>query len=400
VVSLRVFPNWVCKIAMRLRNVLTQTFRIFLHRRDLTYARLKKSSFYLGLNPRNCYKASISSDELSAYMTNVSTKISQIPLSRTITNLLAHATTSDGVSHLVFELSPDPEDENRRLNRAHIGAVSKWALNILLADYETRQSDSAADFYHSISTMPSAGSLRGRIFERQVLMYFASLEAPQIFKLRSLAESTTANWTYPGCSKHISFSSRSFTSHLENAINANQSCHLVPQDPNFPAVDSILYDLGAVLALIQVTINPEHPVAISGLNHIQGWLKKDSPALGGLRPSTTIGKHWKLVFVVPESLAADFKLQRLEGDSDKGGWARKIDQYVLGLPENALWGRTRTPINQQSHTDTIVGQTPMTNPRSGRRWLLTTSGGGVGERMRSRLGAVGGRKGKIPYYCE
>jgi hypothetical protein len=44
--------------------------------------------------------------------------------------------------------------------------------------------------------------------------------------------------------------------------------------------------------------------------------------------------------VVPEHLAPDFKKLNLIGDSPEDEWARKVDQYVLGIKEEMIWGRT------------------------------------------------------------
>ena len=115
----------------------------------------------------------------------------------------------------------------------------------------------------------------------------------------------------------------------------------MPLDPNFAAIDSMLYEPSLpTLTGIQVTIRDEHPVAVSGLKCIQGWLKQKSP-LAHLRPSIS-GEHWRLVFVIPNPAADSFKQQPMEGDTRGNEWAKKIDQYVLGLQEDTLWGRTAT----------------------------------------------------------
>jgi hypothetical protein len=269
---------------------------------------------------------------------DVMEKIRDIPLMANILSLLNETYTSSGLSHSIFELSP--EDDMRLLGGARVGTVSMWALDLLLKQYETRQADAAAEFFNSIAGIPSAGSLRGQIMERQVLKYFDCLKDPHIFELRSLADSSIAQWKYPGSTLRSTFQSQTFTSSLESAVDARDPLHLVPLDPNFPAVDSILYDPGEVLTGIQVTIRNEHPVAISGLKHVQGWLKLKGP-LAHLRPSIT-GNHWRLIFVVPAATAVSFRQQVFEQDTGGNEWARKVDQYVLSIEEDALWGRTAT----------------------------------------------------------
>jgi hypothetical protein len=316
-------------------TLLTHSFSIFLHPHDLSFTQLKESVSYFGLNPRRCFGASQSKSNLLQLTREIENKIRFVSVKIDILTLLNSAYTSRGVSHAIFELAPS--DGRRLLGDARIGAVSPWALDMLLKEYETRQPNAAADFYMSIAGMPSAGSLRGHLMERQVLKYFDTLHGPQDFSIRSLASSTISKWTYPGPAERITFQSRSFTPSLKSAVEAKQPRHLVPSDPNFPAVDSILYDPVGVLTCIQITIKDKYPVAVLGLRRIQGWLKLCTP-LADLRPSTS-GNHWRLIFVVPDTVAPTFGLQDLEGDTDKCEWAKKVDQYVLGIKKDVLWGR-------------------------------------------------------------
>ena len=111
---------------------------------------------------------------------------------------------------------------------------------------------------------------------------------------------------------------------------------LVPQ-PNFSAVDSIPYTPGGVLTGIQVTVNADHTVMVVGLQRIQKSLKQRSiPA--NLRPLIR-GSPWRLIFVVPEDTAPLFEIQKFEGDGSDG-WLKKVDQWVLGMNEDTIWGRT------------------------------------------------------------
>lgn len=176
--------------------------------------------------------------------------------------------------------------------------------------------------------------------ERQVLKYFDSLKNPETFNIHSLVNSSITQWNYPAPAERVTFQSQSFTPYLQSAVDAKEPLHLVPLDPNFPAVDSLLYDLAEVLTGIQVTISKEHAITVPGLKHIQGWLKQHSP-LAGLRPSIANG-HWRLIFVMPAAAAASFAQQTFEGDTGRHEWARKVDQYVLGIKEDTLWGTTAT----------------------------------------------------------
>ena len=337
-VSQGAFLDWVRTVTAGFEIALTQFSRIFLHSQDLTYTRLRESTSYFGFSPRRCFHASLSRSIMLQFKQNVMEKIRSIPSTTSILSLLKETYTTSGVSHSIFELSP--EDDMRLLGGARVGAVSMWALDLLLTEYETRQADAAAEFFNSIAGTSSAGSLRGRIMERQVLKHFDSLKEPHIFELRALVDSSTAQWTYPGPASRVTFQSQSFTTSLQSAIDAQNPLHLVPLDPNFPAVDSILYDPGKVLTGIQVTVRNEHPIAVSGLKRLQGWLKLKSP-LAHLRPSTG-GDHWRLIFVVPAATAASFEQQAFERDTGGNEWAKKVDQYTLSIKEDTLWGRTVT----------------------------------------------------------
>jgi len=105
---------------------------------------------------------------------------------------------------------------------------------------------------------------------------------------------------------------------------------LRPAARNFPTVDSILYNPNDSLAFtcIQTTVSSEHPIAVSGLKHIQSWLKPKT-TLAALCPTKTM--PWRFIFVVPQDTASDFKLQKLQGDTATGAWVGKVQQHVLGL---------------------------------------------------------------------
>ena len=146
---------------------------------------------------------------------------------------------------------------------------------------------------------------------------------------------------YPGPAKHHGFLPTTFAQELLSAVKNKKSIHLVPKDPNFPALDSVIYDPRSGLTHTQVTTRVDHPVAVSGLKWIQGHLKRNTP-LADLRPSIKHKhKHWPLIFIVPDTISGSFKKQPFEGDTDKEEWANKVDQYVVGIKEESLWAKTR-----------------------------------------------------------
>ena len=102
---------------------------------------------------------------------------------------------------------------------------------------------------------------------------------------------------------------------------------------SFPhSATPLLYSPGDVLTVIHATVETEHPVAVVGLERIQSILSNFQ--------SSIADNNWRLIFVVPEQIASTFQIQKLEGDTDSNEWFKKVDQYILGINEDTLWGRT------------------------------------------------------------
>jgi hypothetical protein len=317
--------NRVCSNSACSRTALMSLFRLFLNRLDLTYARLKESTSYFGFNPRLCFNASIADDALNQLIKDIRTSVFRSARKKDIGILFSESKESRMLSHSIFELSP--ANDRRLFGDALVGAVSQWALNLLLEPYEQHRLDAAAEFYNSIANDPNAGSLRGRMWERQVLRYLDTLKKPHVFSVRSLDDSSITEWVYPGPAKRVVFQTSTLTQSLLSEV---QPIHLVPKDPNYAALDSLVYGPDG-LTFNQTAVCTKHPVAVVGL-------KRNTP-LASLRPSKD--NHWPLTFIVPDSIADSFTKQPLEGDTAKGEWASKVDQYVLGLREATVWGRTR-----------------------------------------------------------
>jgi hypothetical protein len=72
-------------------------------------------------------------------------------------------------------------------------------------------------------------------------------------------------------------------------------------------------------------------------------------ALAGLRP--TQAKWWHFIFVVPPKMASTYKSQNLDGDTGRGEWAGKVHQYVLGLKEGTIFGRSDSSGASESPSD-------------------------------------------------
>ena len=324
--------------------------RIFLSPSDLPFKLLRDSTSYFGFNPRRCFEAS-SSVILKTKVRELENAIHKAAEDWRIMELLLSARTGgtqtgvSNVSHKVFQIVPPDTDPNRWLFSCHFEAVSEWAFEVLLKKYEALDANAVAEFYLKLSGMPDSALLRGHLFERQVLNHLHGICTPLEFSIRGLTNSNEMKWTYHGPIRHVTLQESSFFSELTKAVENQERLHLVPLARNLPSVDSIsiLYDPNdpyAVVTCIQIT-NVEHPISVSGLRLIQGWLKLDAP-LRNLRPCTN--KPWRFVFVVPFG-ADKFKLQQFVDDSTRGAkrgvgdWPRKVQQFVLGLEEDSIFAR-------------------------------------------------------------
>src|SRR5712675_305799 len=194
------FTNWVGhSIAFITR--LMPLCRIFLHRVDVSFRLLTQSTSYFGYNPRRCFRASTSNDRLEDDIRTVETSIRE-SVNNTgdhILRLLFEARmggSNSHVSHTVFQISP--ADKRRSFSDCRYGYVSRWALDVFLEQYATRKADAIAAFYRSISTVPIAGSLRGYLFEKQVLNYLCGIHDASDFRIRRLTDSNRRTWTCRG----------------------------------------------------------------------------------------------------------------------------------------------------------------------------------------------------------
>jgi len=305
-------------------------FRLFLHPFDVSFKRLRKSTSCFGYNPRLCFHAARSVEALENKKKAVMSRVRDVADDKSnIFQLLHSCRKGDSdVSYSIFEISPT--EESRLFADCKFGAVSQWALEVLLEAYEARQADAAITFYHTIPGTSDAASLRGQIFERQVLKYLDGIDAERKFPIRGLAASEKTTWIYRGRITRYNFlQDLDFIEEIVKAVRNKTPLHLVPSAPNFPAVDSILYDPNDGITCIQTTIGKEHPIRVLGLQRIQSWLKSDTQ-LAALLPSTA--RPWRFVFIVPEEeKEASFELQRLGGGTAQGHWAGKAHQYVLWL---------------------------------------------------------------------
>ena len=173
-------------------------FRIFLHPLDIPFKLLKESTSYFGHNPRRCFTASTSVMELQTQKNEV--VLRALSATQNGFSCLVHATrlgdAASELSNVFFENFPS--NDSWHLGDCQFGAVSQWALDLLLMEYEKCQADAAVAFYRTLPDMPDAASLQGHLFERQVLNYLDGINAQHNFTICRLTNYNQMTWTYCG----------------------------------------------------------------------------------------------------------------------------------------------------------------------------------------------------------
>ena len=238
-------------------------------------------------------------------------------------------TGDNAVSHSIFEISP--LDEFRRLGDCRFKTVSRWAFDRLMEVYDRQEAHAVAALYHHISITPEAATLWGHVFESRVLNRIDAGGYDFPIRRLTLPEEETT-WTCPKSPipRFKFLQKKDFIEQITKAFEENEPLHLVPAVPNFKAVDSILYIPNEVLTCIQATVSSkDHGIHVPGLRVIQSWLGVKREPLAHLCPSKD--RPWRFIFIVPPDKSSSFGFQRLEHDTDKGAWAEKMHQYVLGL---------------------------------------------------------------------
>ena len=230
---------------------------------------------------------------------------------------------SPDFSHSGFQIFPSNANDPS-LSTCKFDTVSRWALisswdNTINAKLEAR-----ANLYYSLSSLTGAASLRGHMFEIQVLNYLDVIEAEHPFTICRLINSVQKEWLYRGPIPRFTFTKDILTVGIAHEVQTKVPVHLVPINRNQAAVDSILYDPNDLhkLIYIQITKNTSHLITVSGLKFIQSQLKCDIP-LAGLHSSKA--NPWRFIFVVSSlDMESTFNLQMFHNDTPHGEWASKV----------------------------------------------------------------------------
>ena len=134
--------SWVCIRITSFNARLIHFIRIFLYPSDISLKLLRLSTLCFGYNPRLCFSAARSVNVSKRKMAVAMSGIRDI--SGDILQLLCSTRWGDSdISHSVFEISP--RNERRLLAQCGFGAVSLWALDVLLTECEIRRADADRD---------------------------------------------------------------------------------------------------------------------------------------------------------------------------------------------------------------------------------------------------------------
>jgi len=118
--------------------------RIFLHPVDISLKLLSESTSYFGYSPRLCFQASLSVDILEYAVKDTESEIrwAAKETGDNIMKLLLSTRTGDSdVSYTIFQIFPANDNARRLLCECHFEPVSRWALDILLSEYEAHQAN-------------------------------------------------------------------------------------------------------------------------------------------------------------------------------------------------------------------------------------------------------------------
>ena len=191
------------------------------------------------------------------------------------------AADSPNISHSIFHIFPS--DANvPSLTTCEIDIVSRWALDILLGQYDKCKVEVRANLHYTLLPSTGADLLRDNIFETQVLNCLDVIEAEHLFSIRRLINSVQMQWLYRGPIRRFTFTKDTLTAGIANTVQKKVPVHLVPINRNKTAVGSILYgpndpntltciqirailSLSWVLSLFKASSNVAHRLQVSAL---------------------------------------------------------------------------------------------------------------------------------------
>ena len=135
-------------------------YRIFLHSKDVTYARLHDARKLPGNDPRYGFYASASPSRLNEQMDLITEQISAVLASADILSLISlifDVHSGGESSHRLFEMYS--QDDDRLCANCPIRHVSEWSFYKLLKKYEERKTDVVPELFNLIRKEPTLASI-------------------------------------------------------------------------------------------------------------------------------------------------------------------------------------------------------------------------------------------------
>ncbi|KAK2459845.1 hypothetical protein APHAL10511_008166 [Amanita phalloides] len=308
---------------------------LFLHNTDITLKRLQETSHICGNIPRRCFRAAVSPGDLSDAKNKIKDAIQD---TNKLHDVVFNVRRGNPI-HRAFQIRPSPE--SRFLVSCLVEPVSAWAFLEMLDELRERNADAAYQFFLNVRGSPDSATLCGKAFETY---FHRFVKTPRIFTIKSLDKrSVTLDIHFPANTNHLIFDDlkHCFSDRLASSVASKTSLYLRPQSPVFPSFDSFLYQptisqVGfSPLIALQVTTAADHPINIKGLKEVQMSLKPKVSQLKYLRPTTK--RRMIILFVVPNTLEANFMKQRISAKKGETDWYKKTAQYILTIPEKEMF---------------------------------------------------------------
>ena len=111
---------------------------------DISLKLLRESTSYFGYNPRRCFQASVFVDKLEVAKRDAASAIRSAAeeMCDNIMKLLHDTHIGNNIiSHMICQIFPTNTNTYWLLSECHFEPISRWALDILLSEYEAHQAD-------------------------------------------------------------------------------------------------------------------------------------------------------------------------------------------------------------------------------------------------------------------
>ncbi|KAL5525449.1 SQS1_6 [Sanghuangporus sanghuang] len=234
----------------------------------------------------------------------------------------------DEISSYLVEINPSV-DAIGQCDRCDMTSkiISKAIVEMLMDQRKIEMAASMEKKFHMLMNVQATRSAAGLLFEGAGHRWLFKSRM-STFRIRSLSNpNQKIDLNLSHLSEMVDFSG------LKKDIKS--FAYYRPLSTRLPGVDSFALELDSKkrtsgVILFQFTVADRHPIKTGFVNQL--W-KVDA-----------VNKvKWKLVFIVPEKEANDLTEQPWTPASQAGRWRQRVDQYVLGVDDKALWMSLQGP---------------------------------------------------------